>query len=144
MEDRYRRFTGKNVASKQLVDRDVLFDILVPEAKSVIKSGSNEGDTYFRTLLNRNHGRVCRTYFEELESPDNFTLTVWASVHGGIVEEDAVRISQMPTHDGPVMWFLKKLCAALPEEGKGKAKSQQGGFERWTRKKARFWMGRSD
>ena len=38
--------------------------------------------------------------------------------------------------------IVKKLFAALPEEGKGK--TEPGRFERWVRRRARSYLGRCD
>lgn len=136
---RYRRCGAQVLASRLIIDRDIIFDMLVPSAgdPDVVK---------FRKLLDEKNKDVIDAHFSSLESPQRFVLTPRAQEK----EDSYARNGENRQHGhlywgtppGPLFSLMKRCFAALPEEGEGKKKP--GFFERWVRRKAELYLGRSD
>ncbi|KAF1348170.1 hypothetical protein BDV97DRAFT_371006 [Delphinella strobiligena] len=139
---RHQKRCMKALASKFFLDKEFLIDALLPPGDETLVA--------FREALHAKNIEVSEKYFVTLITPWNYSLTPWAEKRNARERlYDRIELDPLssmwdrhPVRGGIYHGLLKRLFAALPEEGK--AREDPGLLERWTRRKAKLFLGRSD
>lgn len=139
---RHQKRCMKALAFKFFLDKEFLIDALIPPG--------DENLVELREALHEKNVEVTEKYFVTLITPWNYSLTPWAEKRNARerphrrIESDPLSSmdNPYPTRGGIYFDVLTRLFAALPEEGK--AREDPGWLERWTRRKAKLFLGQSD